>query len=82
MHFDIRAGRVRSGTDWPAETIIGVRGSADAWTPILDGLPGGLHRAWREKRLDFVGQRAALMDGYVVLYELGERVVELSGAPQ
>jgi len=82
VHFDIRAGRVRAGADWPADTTVGVRGSAADWKPILDGLPGGFHRAWREKRLDFVAKPAALMDGYLVLYQLGERVVDMSRAPR
>jgi hypothetical protein len=82
VHFDIREGRVRSGADWPPSTTIGVRGTAADWAPILDGLPGGLHRAWREKRLDFVADPAELMDGYLVLYQLGERVVAMSGASE
>ena len=80
VHFDIRPAHVESGAGWPPDTTIGVRGTAADWRPILDGLPGGLHRAWREKRLEFVAEPAVLMDGYLVLFQLGERVAESFGA--
>lgn len=82
VHFDIREGRVRSGVEWAADTTIGLRGTIADWEPILNGLPGGFHRAWREKRLEYVGSSPALMAGYLVLYQLGEWVVAVSGVPR
>lgn len=51
---------------------IHISGSAERWQPILSGLHGGLHRAFRHRLLAFDGDAVAMMSLWKTVWRLGE----------
>jgi hypothetical protein len=78
----IQLGKVVSiGEGNPAVHQIEIDGPAEAWDDILDGLRGGLHRAWRHQLLRFAGDRVLYMQHYKAFWRLGELLTELEVRP-
>ncbi|TYK43087.1 hypothetical protein [Actinomadura decatromicini] len=68
-----RAGDGRDGADLKQ---IRIAGTAAEWKPILDGLHGGLHRAWRYHLLRFEGDPVALLDLWKTIWRLGDALAD------
>lgn len=58
------------GTDQETATI-DIVGDAAAWEDVLRPVPGGLHRAWRHRLLQFRGDDAVLLRHYKMIWQLG-----------
>jgi len=56
---------------------IRIRGSSEDWQPILQGLRGGLHRAFRHKLLAFEGDAVAMLTLWKTIWRLGEALSEV-----
>lgn len=71
--LDVVSGEVRAvGAAAADDCVIRLRGELSAWQQIWDGLPGGLHRAWRHQLLQFQGDQSALMRHYKMVWRLGD----------
>ncbi|TMR04935.1 hypothetical protein ETD83_07765 [Actinomadura soli] len=68
-----RAGDGQDGADLKQIRIVG---TADEWKPILAGLHGGLHRAWRYHLLRFEGDSVALLDLWKTIWRLGDALAD------
>lgn len=66
---------VTAGAGEPDEWAIGIAGTAEQWESIWSGLPGGLHRAWRQQLLEFFGPQEPLLAHYPMVWQLGELMV-------
>lgn len=66
---------VTTGDGEPDSWAVGIAGTAEQWEEIWSGLPGGLHRAWRQKLLEFFGPEEALLAHYPMVWQLGELMV-------
>jgi hypothetical protein len=53
-----------------------IRGSSEDWRPILQGLRGGLHRAFRHRLLAFEGDAVATLTLWKTIWRLGEALAE------
>jgi len=69
----LRLLRENETTPGPRVTIAG---SADNWVKIIDGLHGGLHRAFRHKLLRFDGDAASMLTIWKTNWRLGEALAE------
>lgn len=69
----VRVATPQEGGELPEVVIAGRE--AD-WQAILDGLHGGLHRAWRYKLLEFGGgDPATTFDLWKTIWRLGDALV-------
>jgi len=70
-------GGVRSvaNIELQSTPVIKISGTEDQWRTVLDGLHGGLHRAWRYRLLDFDGDPLVMMSLWKTLWRLGEALV-------
>ncbi|MES2940752.1 MAG: SCP2 sterol-binding domain-containing protein [Pseudomonadota bacterium] len=59
----------------PAQPDITIAGTASQWQGILQGLHGGLHRAWRYKLLDFSGDAVTMMFLWKFMWRMGDALV-------
>lgn len=66
---------IDAGAGEPAAWLVGIVGTAAQWDVIWQGLPGGLHRAWRQELLEFRGSELALLRHYPMFWRLGELMV-------
>ena len=48
-----------------------ITGSNENWNKILNGLPGGLHRAFRHRLLEFSGDPIIMLSVWKTIYRLG-----------
>ena len=53
-----------------------IRGSSEDWRPVLRGLRGGLHRAFRHRLLTFDGDAVATLMLWKTIWRLGEALAE------
>ena len=53
-----------------------IRGSSEDWQPILRGLRGGRHRAFRHRLLAFEGDAVATLTLWKTIWRLGEALAE------
>lgn len=76
----VETGRVTAvgATPEPAATVRIAGGSA-SWSAITQGLPGGLHRAWRHRMLTFEGDLVAFMRHYKLFWRLGDLLARGDG---
>lgn len=49
-----------------------ISGGADKWRVVLDGLHGGLHRAWRYRLLQFSGDQVRMMTFWKTIWRVSE----------
>ncbi len=79
-HFTVAEGRVNLTDDHALSTapVVSIRGNSDDWRPVLRGLRGGLHRAFRHKLLVFEGDPVAMLSLWKTIWRLGEALSEVS----
>lgn len=68
-----------AGTGQSTPTIALV-GDDHGWAQVLEGLPGGLHRAWRQQLIQFDADPVDVLRNYRAIWHLGEVMVEISGS--
>jgi hypothetical protein len=76
--FVVAEGHVNLADDhvWSADPLVSIRGSSDDWRPVLGGLRGGLHRAFRHRLLVFEGDAVATLLLWKTIWRLGEALGE------
>lgn len=77
-HFAVAEGRVNLTDDRVSSEgpRVSIRGSSNDWRPILGGLRGGLHRAFRHRLLAFEGDAVATLILWKTIWRLGEALGE------
>lgn len=71
---DGRVKLVEGGS--PRDPQVVIRGGSGDWRPILQGLRGGLHRAFRHRLLAFEGDAVATLTLWKTIWRLGEALAE------
>jgi len=79
--FVVAEGHVNLAEDQvsSADSLVSIRGSSDDWRPVLEGLRGGLHRAFRHRLLTFEGDAVAMLLLWKTIWRLGEALGEAGG---
>lgn len=79
--YRVADGRVKLVEDGGSsqDPRVRIRGSSEDWRPVLRGLRGGLHRAFRHRLLAFEGDAVATLTLWKTIWRLGEA---LAGAGQ
>ena len=71
----IADGNIRSVPEsgrLPDAPQVFISGTAENWKRIIDGLRGGLHRAFRHRLLRFSGDPAAMLAIWKTIWRIGE----------
>ncbi len=76
--YCVADGRVKLVEDGGSsrDPQVRIRGSSEDWQPILRGLRGGLHRAFRHRLLAFEGDAVATLTLWKTIWRLGEALAE------
>lgn len=76
--FAVADGHVNltDDVDSSPDPVVLIRGSSDDWRPVLGGLRGGLHRAFRHRLLAFEGDAVATLILWKTIWRLGEALAE------
>ena len=76
--FAVAEGRVNLTEDRASSTgpLVSIRGSSDDWRPVLGGMRGGLHRAFRHRLLVFEGDAVTTLLLWKTIWRLGEALGE------
>jgi 3-hydroxyisobutyrate dehydrogenase-like beta-hydroxyacid dehydrogenase len=76
--YRVADGRVQLVEDGgpSQDSRVRIRGSSEAWRPVLRGLRGGLHRAFRHRLLTFDGDAVATLMLWKTIWRLGEALAE------
>lgn len=76
--YRVADGRVKLMEDGGSsrDPQVRIRGSSEDWQPILRGLRGGLHRAFRHRLLAFEGDAVATLTLWKTIWRLGEALAE------
>jgi hypothetical protein len=74
--FGVREGRMALEADerLREQPEILIRGRSEDWRPLLRGLQGGLHRAFRHKLLTFEGDAVAMLTLWKTVWRVGEAI--------
>jgi hypothetical protein len=74
--FEVREGCITLEPDeHPREQPeILIRGQSEDWRPLLKGMQGGLHRAFRHKLLAFEGDAVAMLTLWKTVWRVGESI--------
>lgn len=77
--YRVADGRVELVEDGgsPRDPQVRIRGGSEDWRPILLGLRGGLHRAFRHRLLVFEGDAVATLTLWKTIWRLGEALAEV-----
>jgi hypothetical protein len=76
--FRVADGRVKLVEDGGSsrDPQVRIRGSSEDWQPVLRGLRGGLHRAFRHRLLAFEGDAVATLTLWKTIWRLGEALAK------
>jgi 3-hydroxyisobutyrate dehydrogenase len=76
--YRVADGRVQMVEDGGSsqDPQVRIRGSSEDWRPVLLGLRGGLHRAFRHRLLTFDGDAVATLMLWKTIWRLGEALAE------
>jgi 3-hydroxyisobutyrate dehydrogenase-like beta-hydroxyacid dehydrogenase len=76
--YRVADGRVQMVEDGGSsqDPQVRIRGSSEDWRPVLRGLRGGLHRAFRHRLLTFDGDAVAMLMLWKTIWRLGEALAE------
>ena len=76
--YRVADGRVQMVEDGGSsqDPQVRIRGSSEDWWPVLRGLRGGLHRAFRHRLLTFDGDAVAMLMLWKTIWRLGEALAE------
>lgn len=76
--YRVANGRVKLVEDGGSsrDPQVRIRGSSEDWQPVLRGLRGGLHRAFRHRLLAFEGDAVATLTLWKTIWRLGEALAE------
>jgi SCP-2 sterol transfer family protein len=76
--YRVADGRVKLVEDGGSsrDPQVRIRGSSEDWQPVLRGLRGGLHRAFRHRLLAFEGDAVAMLTLWKTIWRLGEALAE------
>jgi 3-hydroxyisobutyrate dehydrogenase-like beta-hydroxyacid dehydrogenase len=76
--YRVADGRVQLVEDGGSsqDPQVRIRGSSEDWRPVLRGLRGGLHRAFRHRLLTFDGDAVATLMLWKTIWRLGEALAE------
>jgi hypothetical protein len=74
--FEVREGQITlEANERPREQPeILIRGRSEDWQPLLRGMQGGLHRAFRHKLLAFEGDAVAMLTLWKTVWRVGESI--------
>ncbi len=76
--FRVADGRMKLAEDGGSlrDPRVVIRGGSEDWQPIVRGLRGGLHRAFRHRLLAFEGDAVATLTLWKTIWRLGEALAE------